>query len=103
MVGPEGVSLLPQAASAMLALMGGFMFVLGSINRRESHLAYFGALSVYGGAQPQTWSVLTGALPADFAAIWQRNHAQYPRGIDLILCAGSQLAALPRSVAVREG
>ena len=26
--------------------MGGFMFVLGSINRRESHLAYFGALSV---------------------------------------------------------
>jgi two-component system sensor histidine kinase UhpB len=26
--------------------MGGFMFVLGFFNRRESHLAYFGALSV---------------------------------------------------------
>jgi signal transduction histidine kinase len=37
---------LPQAISATLLLMGGFMFVLGFINRRESHLAYFGALSV---------------------------------------------------------
>jgi signal transduction histidine kinase len=36
----------PQALSATLVLMGGFMFVLGFINRRESHLAYFGALSV---------------------------------------------------------
>nr|WP_294517000.1 phosphonate C-P lyase system protein PhnH [uncultured Rhodopila sp.] len=42
-------------------------------------------------------------LPGDFAAVWQRNHALYPCGIDLILCAGNQLAALPRSVAVREG
>jgi alpha-D-ribose 1-methylphosphonate 5-triphosphate synthase subunit PhnH len=41
-------------------------------------------------------------LPADFATIWQRNHALFPRGIDLILCAGSQLTALPRSVTVRE-
>jgi len=37
---------VPQALSATLALMGGFMFVLGFINRRESHLAYFGALSI---------------------------------------------------------
>ncbi|HRD98031.1 MAG TPA: ATP-binding protein, partial [Rubrivivax sp.] len=36
----------PQALGATLVLMGGFMFVLGFINRRESHLAYFGALSV---------------------------------------------------------
>ena len=36
----------PQAVSATLLLMGSFMFVLGFINRRESHLAYFGALSV---------------------------------------------------------
>ena len=41
-------------------------------------------------------------LPADFAAIWQRNHALFPRGIDLILCAGKTLTALPRSVTVRE-
>jgi signal transduction histidine kinase len=36
----------PQAVSATLLLMGGFMFVLGFIHRNESHLAYFGALSV---------------------------------------------------------
>jgi len=36
----------PQAVGATLLLMGGFMFVLGFMNRQESHLAYFGALSV---------------------------------------------------------
>lgn len=36
----------PQAVSAALLLTGGFMFVLGFIKRRESHLAYFGALCV---------------------------------------------------------
>lgn len=37
---------LSQALCATLLLAGGFMFVLGFVNRRESHLAYFGALSV---------------------------------------------------------
>jgi len=37
---------VPQAIGATLLLMGGFMFVLGFVNRSESHLAYFGALSV---------------------------------------------------------
>ena len=37
---------IPQALNATLLLMGGFMFVLGFINRHESHLAYFGAMSV---------------------------------------------------------
>ena len=36
----------PEAVGATLVLMGGFMFVLGFINRRESHLAYLGALCV---------------------------------------------------------
>jgi alpha-D-ribose 1-methylphosphonate 5-triphosphate synthase subunit PhnH len=42
-------------------------------------------------------------LPADFAARWAANHGLYPRGVDLILCAGSALAALPRSLRVSEG
>jgi alpha-D-ribose 1-methylphosphonate 5-triphosphate synthase subunit PhnH len=42
-------------------------------------------------------------LPGDFARAWAANHALYPRGVDLILCAGATLAALPRSVAVTEG
>ena len=42
-------------------------------------------------------------LPADFVAVWQRNHALYPRGVDLVLCAGTTLAALPRSVHIEAG
>jgi alpha-D-ribose 1-methylphosphonate 5-triphosphate synthase subunit PhnH len=41
-------------------------------------------------------------LPAGFCAAWQRNRARFPCGIDLILCAGAQLAALPRTVTVTE-
>jgi alpha-D-ribose 1-methylphosphonate 5-triphosphate synthase subunit PhnH len=41
-------------------------------------------------------------LPADFAAIWARNRGQFPRGVDLILCCGGQIAALPRSVSIQE-
>ncbi len=54
------------------------------------------------GLQHPTQFAVDG-LPADFAALWAANRALYPRGIDLILCAGSRLAALPRSVTVREG
>ena len=39
-------------------------------------------------------------LPDGFAAFWAANHALFPRGADLFLCAGSRLAALPRSVAL---
>jgi len=39
-------------------------------------------------------------LPADFTARWADNHNLFPRGIDLILCAGDRLVALPRSVAI---
>jgi alpha-D-ribose 1-methylphosphonate 5-triphosphate synthase subunit PhnH len=38
-----------------------------------------------------------GVAP-DFPEQWSRNHARYPLGVDVILCAGDQLAALPRSV-----
>jgi alpha-D-ribose 1-methylphosphonate 5-triphosphate synthase subunit PhnH len=41
-------------------------------------------------------------LPENFAARWQANHALFPRGVDLILCAGTQLAALPRSAQLED-
>ncbi len=41
-------------------------------------------------------------LPADFSARWAENHKLFPRGIDLILCAGDRLVALPRSLAITE-
>ena len=42
-------------------------------------------------------------LPGDFVAQWTANHALYPCGVDLVLCAGEQLCALPRSVRIEEG
>jgi alpha-D-ribose 1-methylphosphonate 5-triphosphate synthase subunit PhnH len=42
-------------------------------------------------------------LPDDFVAIWQRNRAGFPLGVDIVLCAGTTLAALPRSVTLEDG
>lgn len=42
------------------------------------------------------------ALPDDFAARMRKNRALFPRGVDLVLVAGHDIAALPRSVAVIE-
>jgi alpha-D-ribose 1-methylphosphonate 5-triphosphate synthase subunit PhnH len=39
-------------------------------------------------------------LPDDFATQWAGNTDRYPRGIDLVLCAGQSAVALPRTVAV---
>ena len=39
-------------------------------------------------------------LPEDFAARWANNRALFPRGVDVILVAGSDIAALPRTVHV---
>jgi alpha-D-ribose 1-methylphosphonate 5-triphosphate synthase subunit PhnH len=41
-------------------------------------------------------------LPADFANTWRANRALFPRGVDLVLCAGTTLTALPRSVTIEE-
>ena len=64
---------LPQALSATLLLMGGFMFVLGSTNRRESQLAYFGALSV-------GWAMLASRL-------WLRDLPFDNGSAELLWCA----------------
>lgn len=42
-------------------------------------------------------------LAEDFLAQWQVQRARFPRGVDVLLCAGSRIAALPRSVTIREG
>ncbi len=42
-------------------------------------------------------------LPDGFFAEWAANHALFPRGIDIILCAGDRLAALPRTVRIEAG
>ena len=47
-------------------------------------------------------TLIVDGLPHDFAARWAKNHALFPCGIDLILCAGDRLTALPRTVAIEE-
>jgi signal transduction histidine kinase len=64
---------LPQAVGATLLLMGGFMFVLGFINRRESHLAYFGALSV-------GWAIID-------ARLWLRTLPVSDTVVEFLLCS----------------
>ena len=64
---------VPQAVSATLLLMGGFMFVLGWMNRRESHLAYFGALSV-------GWAIVE-------ARLWLRDLPFDNATAEWLLCA----------------
>ncbi len=39
-------------------------------------------------------------LPNGFVAAWAANHARFPRGVDIILCAGAELVALPRSLRI---
>lgn len=45
---------------------------------------------------------VTGA-PDGFIAAWAQNRARFPRGVDVVFCAGDRLAALPRTVAIAEG
>lgn len=42
-------------------------------------------------------------LPSGFAQHWAANRETFPCGIDLILIAGRDIAALPRSVRIAEG
>jgi alpha-D-ribose 1-methylphosphonate 5-triphosphate synthase subunit PhnH len=42
-------------------------------------------------------------LPGWFWRDWAANHAAFPLGVDVILTCGSDIAALPRSVAARRG
>ena len=65
--------LAPQAIGATLLLMGGFMFVMGFTQRRDSHLAYFGALSV-------GWSLLD-------ARLWARSLPAPNSVVEFLLCA----------------
>jgi alpha-D-ribose 1-methylphosphonate 5-triphosphate synthase subunit PhnH len=59
-------------------------------------------LSLSGPGLAMPAKLMADGLPDRFATAWEANHALYPRGVDLILCAGDRLAALPRSVRITE-
>jgi len=41
--------------------------------------------------------------PGDFLAQWATQRRRFPRGVDVILCAGDRIAALPRTTRIEEG
>ncbi|MBR0671148.1 phosphonate C-P lyase system protein PhnH [Roseomonas soli] len=45
---------------------------------------------------------VTGA-PEGFLSAWVANRAGFPCGVDVVLCAGDRLTALPRTVMIAEG
>ena len=45
-------------------------------------------------------AVAVGGLGAGFWQAWADNHALFPCGVDVVFAAGSQLLALPHSIAV---
>jgi alpha-D-ribose 1-methylphosphonate 5-triphosphate synthase subunit PhnH len=51
------------------------------------------------GIETDATLAVTG-LPPEFPTIWDANRARFPRGVDLILCAGDRVAALPRTTKV---
>jgi alpha-D-ribose 1-methylphosphonate 5-triphosphate synthase subunit PhnH len=79
----------------------------------EPHLAATLLVQVQGLRAGQGWR-LTGpgiehehrlavdGLPMDFLAQWAANRARFPQGVDIVLCAGEDLACLPRTVAIEE-
>lgn len=113
-----GAPLVAEPASAMLLLnTGATMPALATLQAGEDETPQDGATlirQVAGLSEGSGWR-LTGpgiahehrlsatGLPSDFPAQWRANAARFPCGVDVVLCAGAALAALPRSVALREG
>lgn len=60
-------------------------------------------LSLSGPGIKDTAVVAPGGLPVDFVARMRANRALFPRGVDLVLVAGTRVVGLPRSVRVTEG
>lgn len=49
-----------------------------------------------------THRLAVAGAPSGFVADWAQNRARFPRGVDVILCAGTRIAALPRSVTIED-
>jgi alpha-D-ribose 1-methylphosphonate 5-triphosphate synthase subunit PhnH len=60
-------------------------------------------LTLYGPGLEAPTVIAPQGLPADFVSQWEGNHRLFPRGVDLLLCAGGAFLALPRSVRIGEG
>jgi alpha-D-ribose 1-methylphosphonate 5-triphosphate synthase subunit PhnH len=61
------------------------------------------AMTLRGPGIEGTRQLRADPLPSGFLRQWAENRDSFPCGIDLVLIAGSEIAALPRSVRIAEG
>jgi alpha-D-ribose 1-methylphosphonate 5-triphosphate synthase subunit PhnH len=78
----------PERSATLIVQVGGFQTGVGRRLRGP-------------GIQGEAWLGIPG-LPAAFWDQLRHNHMCFPRGVDVILAAGHQIAALPRSTRVED-
>jgi alpha-D-ribose 1-methylphosphonate 5-triphosphate synthase subunit PhnH len=84
----SGIDDAPEDGSTVILMVAGF--------------AAGGSFEIAGPGLRVPEIVTVDGLPAEFAAVWADNHARYPCGVDLILCSGDDIVALPRSLRIIE-
>ena len=111
-----GMPLAPQANAAFVLAIGAppALSALAQGSEEEPQAGATLVIQVAGLAEGEGWR-LTGpgietehrlrvdGAPAGFVAAWAANRVGFPCGVDVVLCAGDRLAALPRSVMITEG
>jgi alpha-D-ribose 1-methylphosphonate 5-triphosphate synthase subunit PhnH len=78
----------PERSATLIVQVGGFQTGLGRRLRGP-------------GIQGEAWLGVSGLTPAFWDQL-RHNHMCFPRGVDVILAAGHQIAALPRSTRVED-
>lgn len=111
-----GCPLVADPAAAAFLLATGTppaLALLDAGTEEEPHRSATLILQVAALAEGEGWALsgpgietrhrlrVTG-LPSGFAAEWAANAARFPRGVDVVLCAGPHLAALPRTTRIEE-
>ncbi|SIR29200.1 alpha-D-ribose 1-methylphosphonate 5-triphosphate synthase subunit PhnH [Rhizobium sp. RU20A] len=85
-------------------------FALGTQDYPDRSTTLVVELPALGGGAPllargpgieTTQTIAPSGLPPIFTTLWRDNRALFPRGVDLILTAGSDLLCLPRSTSLQ--
>lgn len=64
---------------------------LGGVEERETAVITASGPGIVGNCD------FSCRMPAGFLAQWQRNHEQFPLGVDMLLCGPGRLTGLPRT------
>lgn len=109
-----GARLVPAAEAAFVLDPAAPLASLPAGSEEEPERGATLLLEVAGLAEGSGWR-LTGpgirdahrlrvdGAPPGFLRDWSANRTRFPRGVDVILCAGDRIAALPRTVCIEEG